>query len=56
MEIVPGTGLGVVTGGREAGVARVVVAQRQGRPRRKVGQERHKSRWLVAAGGQSPSG
>ena len=48
--IVPGTDLVVVMGGRLVDVARA------GKPRRKVGQERLKSQWLVAAGGQLPSG
>ena len=56
MAIVRGTGLGVVTEGRLAGVARVVLARRQRRQRRKVDQERHRSQWLAAAGGRSPSG
>ena len=56
MAIVRGTGLGVVTEGRLAGVARVVLARRQRRQRRKVDQEKHRSQWLAAAGGRSPSG
>ena len=56
MAIVRGTGLGVATEGRLAGVARVVLARRQRRQRRKVDQEKHRSQWLAAAGGRSPSG
>ena len=56
MAIVLGTGLGAVTEGRLADVARAMVAQKQGRPKRRVGQERSKRRRSAAAGGQSPSG
>ena len=56
MAIAPGTGLGVVTEGRLADVARAMVAQKQERPKRRVGQERSKRRRSAAAGGQSPSG
>ena len=56
MAIVLGTGLGAVTEGRLADVARAMVAQKQERPKRRVGQERSKRRRSAAAGGQSPSG